>query len=394
MEEPFAAITGSEHVRPGDGETVASAAVEWVVSPASAGQVAEVLAAARAHGLAVIARGGGSKLEQGNPCTAERVVLLDLGRLSGAIEIEADEGIATLGCGVRNADVAAATREKGLRTVLEPGFEGATVGGTIAADPPGCESSLDHRLRGDLLGLEVALPNGTLTRCGGRVVKNVTGFDLVRLYCGSFGTLGVVTSATLRVHPLPEVALVRSRECASFADAHAAACGLESARVGASGVALVPDGGLVRLLWRVEGGEDAQARVSRAPGDTADESAWEEVRLRVSRGPGPVSVRLGARPSDTPALCAALHEAGAAVRVALPGTGLAFADLAPAALAGLFERAAREQWLLFIERADDESRARFDAFGPAPDTLPLMRALKGRFDPDGVLAPGRFLGRI
>ena len=73
MAEPFAAITGSEHVRPGDGETVAGAVVEWVVSPASAGQVAEVLAAARAHGLAVIARGGGSKLEQGNPCRGAHV---------------------------------------------------------------------------------------------------------------------------------------------------------------------------------------------------------------------------------------------------------------------------------------------------------------------------------
>ena len=105
-------------------------------------------------------------------------------------------------------------------------------------------------------------------------------------------------------------------------------------------------------------------------------------------------MRLGARPSDTLALCSGLAETGAELRVACPAVGLVFADVAPAALPDLFARAEAERWLLFIERADAETRARFDAFGPAPDSLPLMRALKARFDPDGVLAPGRFLGRI
>ena len=218
MADPFERVVGAEYASRPDGETLDGVPVVAVLRPADAGQVAACLADARAHGVAVVAGGGGSKLALGNRSRADELVRLDLGRLGEPAEVQADEGIASFGAGVSVARAERMAGERGMRTTLETGFAGATVGGTIAADPVGVESSLDQRLRHDLLGLEVALPNGTVSWCGGRVVKNVTGFDLVRLYCGSFGTLGVVTRATLRVYPLPESRLVFARECASVAD--------------------------------------------------------------------------------------------------------------------------------------------------------------------------------
>ena len=107
-------------------------------------------------------------------------------------------------------------------------------------------------------------------------------------------------------------------------------------------------------------------------------------------------VRLAARPSDTRALMReALARGGAgALRLVLPAAGLVLADVPESALDALFSAAERAGWLLFVESAGPETKARLDVFGPPSAALPLMRELKRRFDPDGVLAPGRFVGGI
>ncbi len=397
MADPFERIVGAEYASRPDGETLDGVPVVAVLRPADAGQVAACLAEARAHGLAVVPSGGGSKLALGNRSRADELVRLDLGRLAEPAEVQPDEGIASFGAGVPAAQAERLAAERGMRTTLETGFAGATVGGTIAADPVGVESSLDQRLRHDLLGLEVALPNGTVTHCGGRVVKNVTGFDLVRLYCGSFGTLGVITRATLRVHPLPESRAVFARECASLADAHVCAGELAEARSAPCGIAIVPSARGARCLWRIQGGaEDAGVRAERVAGDALAEQDWEQVRALVTPAADEdaVSVRVAARPSDTLALCRALADAGGGVRLAMPGAGVALGHVTATGLGPLWERCERERWLLVLERAPVTVKERFDVFGPGHDALAVMRAVKQRFDPDGCLAPGRFVGGL
>ena len=397
MADPFEAIVGPQHVAHPDGALLDGVPVDAVVRPRDAQELAACLGRAKEHGLAVVACGGGTKLARANPCTADRVVRLELGRLDNPIEVQPDEGIATLAAGASIAAVARAARDAGMWTRLDDGPGAATVGGSIAVDPLTLDASLDRRLRNDLLGLEVACADGTLTHCGGRVVKNVTGFDLVRLYCGSFGTLGVMTRAIVRVHPRPEARRVSGRECASLEDACAQARALADQRADPAGVVVVPGEHGVRALWVLQGRvEEVTVRAVRAGGDAASESDWDEARALLAGEPRPglVGLRLGARASDTLALCAALAEAGAAVRLALPAAGVAVGDCPEDALQGLLERAARQRWLLRLESASPEVRRRFDAFGPEPDSLPLMRQVKRRFDPDGVLSPGRFAGRI
>jgi len=401
MGEAFEGVLGAERVLRAEGESLDGVPVSARLQPASAEEVAACLAEAHAHGIAVVVRGSGSKLGLGNPPAAESIVLLDTGGLSTSLDVEADEGIATVAAGVSVDALQQAAAAEGKRSLLDPGLGTATVGGVIATDPVVAESSLGLRLRNDLLGLEVALPNGTLSKCGGQVVKNVTGFDLVRLYCGSLGTLGVITRATLRVRPLPEERRVLALDCASLDEAQVAASRLELEQVGPRGAMIVPSETGARLVWLLEGGAaDVAARAERVAGDALRPEDWDRQRRLVAGtdiAADAVRVRVGARPSDTSELAHSITElAGAsALDVTLPCVGIAFATLSSeSALVALWERAAARHWLLVIESAPTELKARHDVFGPATETLPLMRALKQRFDPDGVLAPGRFCGGI
>lgn len=364
--------------------------------PADAAEVAELLAAASARGSALVPSGGASKLHWGNRSDAGKLDRLDLSGLDEPLEVDADEGIATAAAGVPVAALESAARDAGKRTRLPGLWAGATVGGTIAADPLGADTQPEHRLRDELLGLEVALANGELTHCGGRVVKNVTGFDLVRMYCGSLGTLGVITRATLRLWPLPEWREIRVR---GFADVDAAvecAHDILARGVQPAGLAVLPDGAAAKLYWCVEGSRiDAEERAARVGGDRADEAAWAESAAAITAEPGAPDVcalRLAGRGSDTGPIAQCLAAAGASLRIALPALGTLWADLAANALASLVRRAERESWLLFVERSADKSGG--DVFAPLPEALPLMRALKARFDPERVLNPGRFVGRI
>jgi glycolate oxidase FAD binding subunit len=391
----FESVVGAAHVAQGPGE-IDGVAIEAVVSPASAEQVAACVKLAADLRVALVARGGGSKLHWGNPLAAKRAVLLDTARLLEPFELRADEGVAILGAGVRLAQLADRLSAQGKLCLLEPLHAGATVGGAIAADPIAPEYALDRRLRSDLLGIEVVLAGGQIARAGGQVVKNVTGFDLVRLYCGSLGTLGVITRASVRLRALPERVRILARSYPDVASGLAGAGALRAAGVEPAGAALRPTPNGVELVWRLAGSDAAVARAAaRFPGEDAPVAAWETVRREVvgADAGDRVALRLAARPTDGAPLCAALRAQGGTLRVALPLAGIVFGELPASGLEPLLGAASSAGWALFVERAPLALRRRIDVFGPEPAGLALMRALKRRFDPDGRLAPGRFAGR-
>ncbi len=397
--DPFAAIVGADHCQPARGESLDGVPITTVVRPQTPEEVAACLLEGRRSGRPLVARGGGSKLGWGNRPDVEALVRLDLGDLKQGLELEPDEGIVTLKAGVLVDTLASAAAAHGQRSLLCTHYPGATVGGTIAVDPVGLEFAPDWRLRDDVLGLQVAHSDGELGRCGGKVVKNVTGFDLVRLYCGSFGSLGVITEATLRLRPLPPSRRLLGREYETIGLALAAA--RELLPLEPRAVLLRPHGGRARLLWVLEGGEtDVAQRAQVGGGTQVDAGDWEELCRDAAglapEGEGDLRIRVAARTSDVPAICDGLAGlAGeAALRLVQPLVGTALADVPDAKLAQIFALAQEQRWLIFVERATSEQKQKIDVFGPSPDALPLMRALKARFDPERVLAPGRFIGGI
>ncbi len=393
------AIVGSEHVEHPVGEVLDGVAIRAVVRPADARQVAACVRAAADERLALVPCGGRSKLAWGNPCSASEVVLLDLSRLDRPCEIDAREGIARLGAGVRVAELCERLRAIGKRARLPSLHARATVGGSVAADPFDPARTLEGSLRQDLLGLEVALANGELTRCGGSVVKNVTGFDLVRLYCGSAGTLGVITEVILRLRPLHEASQVRARACENLEEALLWVAQLQARGAAPDAALLEPHGAGFRLLWLLEGGlSDVEERARRFAGEAVEGSSWSAALARWAELPpaDQVALRVAARSADLPVMLAALLDCCGAEGVVsiAPLLGAIRVCGSPAGLPALVERAQREGWALFVDAAPLEAKRLCDVYGPAPDALSVLRAVKARFDPQRTLAPGRFVARI
>jgi glycolate dehydrogenase FAD-binding subunit len=397
MGDPFEAIVGARHVLRPEADTVCGARVLAVLRPASGAELAECLRAASESGIAILPVGGGTRLGLGNPLDAPACVRLELSRISRMLELDAKEGVAELDAGVTLEALERAAAAAGKTTSFAPLRAGSTVGGAIAVDPVVPESSPDVRLRNDLLGLEVALANGSLTHCGGRVVKNVTGFDLTRLYCGSFGALGVVTRAVIRLRAAPEQIAV-TRAAYDSLDAALEAWGRFAPSARSVCAALTPSGTGAELWLRfASSAAEVEAERAHAPGDPAALAGWAALRAELALPPAAprVRVQLGARPSDLEVLCRGLAAAAGAgaLRLALPRLGVVFGLVARESLADLADFARRAGAVLALERGD-AAPPPCDAFGGLPSGLEQMRALKARFDPQRVLSPGRFVGGI
>lgn len=373
--------------------------------PTDVGECARVLAEASRDRRAVRIAGGSTKSYLGDPrdCDLE---LRTIG-LSGVIDhVPADLTI-TVGAGTRIADLVSSLARFGQFLPLDPPqAEEATVGGVIAANANGFWRARYGGMRDLLIGTRLALTDGTVIRAGGRVVKNVAGYDLNKLFVGSLGTLGVIVEATFKVLPSPAATdgvIVR------FADgprafATAAALVRAASRPAALVVARGEHGGW-RLAIAARG--DAHA-VRRAMADAERESLARGGEIAPLTNELTELRELPARAAD-----------GALVRVALPlAAQPAFADTAHrvATFATLVADAASgihrihllggddavatdaEALVLAarvvggngrVERRAQQLRARLGAWPAHPSGEAIMRRLKSAFDPAGILEPGR-----
>jgi glycolate oxidase FAD binding subunit len=392
-------------------------AIEATLRPACGESLAAALRALDAHRLAALVRGGGTLLACGNrPSRAD--VLLDTRALAGVPVLDAEEGVALAAAGTALAELAAQAREVRLELPLDPPGESATVGGALAAAAVGPRFA---QPRDAVLGLEVALATGERTRCGGRVVKNVTGYDLMKLHTGAFGSLGVIASAWLRLRALPE----RVALCAAPLPMEARGFGaaLEAARLATARAAALLDGARARALAPelaqgdallvVELAGDAAAvakdaeRLAQAAGALeAPEGLLDRVRAVQAEPASEEGLRL--RVAHLPSRLEAAWRAAAAgglQLLAYPGRGLLFASRAldaarrdaaevEAALEAGRRAARAGGGPLRLESAPLWAREGRDVFEPTPSLLSVYRGLKERFDPHGVLNPGRFAGRL
>jgi glycolate oxidase FAD binding subunit len=388
-----------------------------VVTPSTPQEVADLLADAASQQLAVAPVGGGSSLALGNP--PDRLDwVLSTANLRGIIGYEPTDLTLSVEAGARFGDVQAILAEHGQTIPLEaPRGDDATIGGLIATALSGPRRLGSGSLRDLLIGISVAHPSGTVTKAGGMVVKNVTGFDLTRLYHGSLGTLGVVVSANFKVLPLPRAEATLVQEFDAPEPALAAAGRIRATRLLPTSLEVACRNGAWFAAVRFEGREHAvQTQVAEGQahvGDArllsgSDSAAWWRAYLdvqAVASSGSDVLVRCAVRPSKTGdltrSIVALLSEHGISLDSLSASVGLGTVVARCSMPAGSSERlAALQSGLLSVANhttilaAPTGWKRELDVWGRPPETLDVMRSLKEQFDPARVLNPGRFAGRI
>ncbi|HEY8672237.1 MAG TPA: FAD-binding oxidoreductase [Candidatus Dormibacteraeota bacterium] len=395
----FSDIVGSDHVRDASpADAVRGVSPSAVVSPGDEAEVAAVLAAATAHQLAVVPRGGGTKLDWGRP-PARCDIVLSTSRIEGIVEHEP----ADLVCVVRAGTALVALQERlastqGFRQRLmldPPQGEGATLGGVVATAASGSLRTRFGTPRDLVIGASFALSDGTIGRSGGKVVKNVAGFDVAKLLVGSLGTLAVITEIAFRLHPLPSASRTVVLESRSVDELCAFARAVGRLQVTPSVVDVHwPEGVVVVRFDSSEEGAGVQAdRVTREAGGrvlTAQEEPATTTELTGSawRGSGSIGA-LAVLPSRIGALLTSMSGGMCDALVLHPLLGTGDVRFAPDA-AGAVRAAVRGAGgRLAIRRGDDDAVDDGDAVA-----LDLMRSVKRRLDPAGTLSPGRQIGGI
>lgn len=378
--------------------------------PTDAGETARLLAACAWAGESVWPVGTASRLAALPPVPDEAVVLQTSG-LSGIVAFEPADLTLTVRAGTLLEEIHSTLDERGLEIPAGHfGLAGGTVGGAIATDLADARRGAFGPLRDRILGMQIATTDGRVSRSGGRVVKNVTGYDVGRLMAGSCGALAVITEVTLRLAPRPESHAPFER---TYVDPVAAATeGLRVAREApALGLlAVVVAGRSVRLLWVHEGDRDwVDAGTRWSTGffggardhDSAEHPTPVEGRLllnaleHVCPARGNLLVRGNVRPSRLPALLGALRARGAPFLGAhlLAGAILVRIDVGSGLLAGItteIERAGGT-WRVQGAWTPADGPGRGEApWGGIETPWPLYSRLKAAFDPARVLGPSVF----
>ncbi|HLJ60013.1 MAG TPA: FAD-binding oxidoreductase [bacterium] len=425
-------IVGAEHLLVAP-QAVAAYAVDGVVPtavarPGTPEETGALLAAAGDTGAAVLPWGAGAHQHLGQvPSRADLVV--DTARLTGITDYTPADYVVAVRAGTRFRDLQAELAKHNQWLPIDPPGAGrATLGGLIAANRNGPRRLLWGSIRDMLIGIRVALPTGEVIKAGGKVVKNVAGYDLGKLFIGSLGAAGIVTEATFKISPMPGDGLTVLVAVPDLEAAHALTTAvmrsyllpsaLEAVNppafrrlAGATG-APAPSAGAWGVLLLVEGMEESRARhvsemrslggaagrVEILEGD-AHRGLWDAVAEFPSPDthPGGVVCRAGgpiARWSDLARALEPLGDDGRAAEiVAHAGVGLLYAAAAADAGTALVEALGRAAGAAggyaVVETAPPALKPRLPVWGAEPGGIALMRRLRAAYDPRGIMVPGR-----
>lgn len=353
--------------------------------PRDAGEVADTIRGANDAHEAVVLWGGGTRIGIGD-APSRYDIALELADVAGVVEHTAADLVCTVRAGTTLTELAAALAPSGQRWPVDaPSPDRATVGGTIASAAASPSRLRFQHPRDWTIGCEAVLGDGTRARAGGRVVKNVSGFDLTRLYSGTHGTLAALVEVSLKLVAADEAAAVLRSEDTETGRLAALASQVY-ATLPVEGIVLTASRPLSTLHVRVAGSAAAVSRLTRelaALGirDEASDAQWRDAAAR------PARERVAARCSVAPGREAdVIAEAG----VAFIGTGIAYRfELASEPLLGLREHCEAHGGALILERAPADLRRTVGTWGTLRLPPVVARRLKEAFDPRSVLAPGR-----
>jgi len=396
-------------------------APEVAVEPSTVEQLQLILSEAYTEHATVLPLGGGLHKGSGNVPESYDVAL-SLRRLDQIIAHEPADLTVTVEPGVRLADLQARLAEYGQFVPLDPPCDAAaTIGGILSVNAHGPLRHAYGTARDWLIGVHIVHADGSMSKSGGRVVKNVAGYDMHKLYIGSLGTLGIIAEATLKVAPLPRSEVTLALTCRSAAQAsdlvlaaHDAGLALRAAEVLSPPAANAVLGNEAwSVIVRVAGEPGTIARTRReldlaaaALGTNVHErdapavwSAWD-----VAFRPGVLSLHVSVLPSNVGEAMQVLDRRFAGAGATLSATltaGVIRANLKPTreARAGALVEAARDVASRYgggviVEAAPTALKHDIDVFGPLRPDFAIMKRLKEEFDPRRILSPGRFVGRL
>jgi glycolate oxidase len=413
-----------------------------VLLASSTEHVVAALAWAQQHHVPVVPRGGGTSLAGGATAT-DGCLVLSTARMTSIRELDPADEIAVAEAGVFNADLDLAAAEHGLMFAPDPSsFEIATIGGNLATNAGGLRCVKYGVTRDAVLGLEVVLPGGRVLRTGRRTMKGVTGYDLTGLFVGSEGTLGVITSATLRLRPRPaSYPVTVAAGFASLATAAEAVTAILAARIRPSLLELM-DSATLRAIdeWKSTGfGDGIQALlIAQDDSDTADSGGAQMRALCLAAGASMAEVSaseaesrqlLDLRRLSYPAIerlgvpltedvCVPrtrLPEMVARIEAAAARHDVYIATVAHAGDGNLhpcfvFDRGLAEVPPAVWSAADEVFHAALELGGTltgehgvgmikrrwlgdelSPESMAVHHAIKDALDPDGIMNPGKVL---
>jgi glycolate oxidase FAD binding subunit len=397
------------------GDAVLGVRPRLALEPGTVDEAAEAMRALAADRLAVTFVGGGTELALGAPPSRLDAVL-HTRRLDRIREHAPSDQIVAVEAGMTLAELQRRLAPHGQRLAVDPPLpERATLGGIVAANAFGPRRTRYGPVRDLVIGITVVRADGVVARGGGKVVKNVAGFDLPRLFCGSLGTLALVAEVVFRLHPLPEASATAVFEGLGAEDVAETLPVLRELAVEPTALAALASAGRFTLAVRFEGfapgvREQLERTLARAGGGARLEGAEEAAlwaRHDALRAAGAVRVKATFAPAALARALDALRPLEAALAVGgglavHPALGIALlsGELGDADAAARGIASAREalrtlgNGSLVLTAAPPELRARTDPWGPPPDGIEVMRRLKRELDPEARLAPGRFVGGI
>jgi glycolate oxidase FAD binding subunit len=408
-----------------------SAEVACLAFPQTAAELADMITCAHQNQWGVIPAGSGSKLHWGGlihpslrtPHPAP-LIAISTQRMNQLIDHAAGDLTVTVEAGMGFAELQAILATANQFLAIDPSYpQQATIGGIVATADAGSFRQRYQGIRDRLLGISFVRADGAMAKAGGRVVKNVAGYDLMKLFTGSYGTLGMITQVTLRVYPLPEAShtmilsgddtaiaaatsmLLRSALTPTHADVISGsimeALGFKST----TGLAVR----FQSILSSVKEQTSRLAEVGRSLNlsstlytDDEDVVLWERLQTEMTAPPqsDQMVCKIGIQPAGAIALLHQLHPLSLpawSVQIhAASGLGrLIYAgDLSPNPLLKIRDICQINGGFLSVLQAPIALKQQIEVWGYTDNALNVMRSVKHQFDPDNLLSPGRFVGGI
>ena len=418
-----------------DGYSIGPWTPVTAVKPANADEVAVVMTWAHRAGVAVYPSAGRTAIDLGNS-PGRPGIALEMTGLNRVIEFQPADLTVSIQAGATLAQLNDVLSQDGkFVPISAPLAHRATVGGTLATGISGPLRSAYGLPRDWLIGISVVGADGTQTKAGGKVVKNVTGYDLNRLYTGSLGTLGVITEATFKLAPAPtDWAVIM----AAFDGIDAAADAAQNLQTqyyaplglhvltGQAAQRVTPSMGGRALAVAIQGGRPASMK--RRMEDTVGLWAPVAATINVARGQQAESLiraitDLPSDPASPPSICVRINAQPSALREILDFADASLGDgpspsvvadvgfgggrllwwddletadpeAVAAELRKIQSRAAALGGGAVVERCPDDVKGYIDVWGERPSGMQIMQRLKRQFDPQNILNPGRFAGGL